>query len=95
MIIYMDDIFIFIFGSQTKEQHHAILVQDLDILCSHHLYLKVEKCMFRQPMIEYLGLILLEGHVEMDPMKVASVCDWQTLTSVTKVQSFVGFVNFY
>jgi len=31
----------------------------------------------------------------MAPVKVAGVCDWLTLTSVTKVQSFVGFVNFY
>ena len=31
----------------------------------------------------------------MDPIKVAGVCDWPTLRSVTKVQSFMGFVNFY
>ena len=29
------------------------------------------------------------------PIRVASVHDWPTLMSVTKVQSFVGFVNFY
>src|SRR5882724_8975597 len=65
--IYMDDILIF--GGQTKEQHHEVVVQVLDILCKHHLYLKAEKCTFEQPMVEYLGLILLEGHVEMDPVK--------------------------
>jgi len=31
----------------------------------------------------------------MDPIKVAGVCDWLTPSSVTEVQSFVGFVNFY
>src|SRR5882724_7336033 len=46
-------------------------------------------------MVEYLGLILLEGRVEMDPVKVAGVCDWPTPRNVTKVQSFIGFVNFY
>src|SRR5882724_2555178 len=69
--IYMDDILIF--GSQTKEQHHKIVVQVLDTLHKHHLYLKVEKCTFKQPMVKYLGLILLEGCVEMDLVKVAGV----------------------
>jgi len=46
-------------------------------------------------MVENLGLILLEGHMEMDPVKVASVRDWLTPRNVTKVQSFVGFVDFY
>jgi len=52
---------ILIFSSQTKEQHHAILVQVLDILHKHWLYLKAEKCMFGQSMVEYLSFILLEG----------------------------------
>jgi len=51
--------------------------------------------MFRQPTVEYLSLILLEGCVEMYPIKVAGICYWLTLTSVTKVQVFVIFVNFY
>src|SRR5882724_13055433 len=91
--IYMDDILIF--GSQTKEQHHEIIVQVLDILCKHHLYLKAEKCTLKQPTVEYLGLILLEGHVEMDLVKVSGVQDWPTPRNVTEVQSFIGFVNFY
>ena len=89
----MDDILIF--SSQTREQHHKVVVQILNILCKHCLYLKVEKCTFEQPMVEYLSLILLEGCVEMDLVKVTGVQDWPTPWNVTKVQSFVGFVNFY
>src|SRR5882672_2797997 len=76
---------ILIFGSQTKEEHHAIIVWVLYILHKHRLYLKAEKCMFGQPTVEYLSLILLEGHVEMDPVKVGSVCYWPTPRNVTKV----------
>src|SRR5882672_3670751 len=93
IVIYMDDILIF--GGQTKEEHYAIVVQVLDILCKHWLYLKAEKCTFRQPMVEYLSLILSEGHVEMDSVKVASVCDWPTPRNVTEVQSFIRFISFY
>src|SRR5882724_6327638 len=91
--IYMDDILIF--GGQTKEQHHTITVKVLDILRKHRLYLKVEKCIFKQPRVKSLSLILSEGHVEMDPVKVAGVQDWLTPKNVTEVQSFIGFVNFY
>ena len=31
----------------------------------------------------------------MDPVKVAGIQDWPTPRNVTKVQSFIGFVNFY
>src|SRR5882724_6957343 len=91
--IYMD--VILNFGGQTQEQHHQIVVQVLDILCKHRLYLKAEKCTFGKPMVEYLSLILSEGRMEMDPVKVAGVQDWPTPRNVTEVQSFVGFVNFY
>src|SRR5882724_8896571 len=74
--IYMDDILIF--GSQIREQHHEIVVRVLDILRKHHLYLKVEKCTFEQPTVKYLSLILSEGCMEMDPVKVAGVRDWLT-----------------
>src|SRR5882724_1611676 len=92
-VVTMDNILIF--GSQTKEQHYRIVVQVLDILHKHHLYLKAEKCTFQQPTVEYLGLILLECHVEMNPVKVTGVRDWPVPRNVTKAQSFVGFINFY
>jgi len=38
----MDDILIF--GGQTKEQHHEIVIRVLNILHKHCLYLKAEKC---------------------------------------------------
>jgi len=36
---------------------------------------------------------LSEGHVEMDPIKMAGVCDWLTPNNLTEVQSFIGFVT--
>src|SRR5882672_6277816 len=93
VVIYMDDILIF--SVQMKQEHHAIVVQVLDILCKHWLYLKAKKCTFGQPMVEYLSFILLEGRIEMDPVKVASIHDWLTPRNITKVKSFIRFINFY
>ena len=61
----------------------------------HKLFLRPEKCEFHQKQIEYLGLVISENKVVMDPVKVAGVCEWRTPESQTDVQAFVGFVNFY
>ena len=90
--VYMDDILIF---TEDLEQHRRIVRRVLQILRKNVLFLKYEKCEFEQKQVEYLGLILSEGRVEMDPIKVAGVKDWPTPHSVTEVRSFLGFCNFY
>ena len=77
------------------EHHWAVVTQVLDVLQKHCLYLKAKKCSFKCSTVEYLGLVLSEGCIEMDPIKIAGVRDWPTPKNVTEVQSFVGFVNFY
>ena len=67
----------------------------LERLREHKLYLKPEKCKFERRQIEYLGVIVSEGRVEMDPVKVSGVAEWPTPQNKKEVQSFVGFVNFY
>ena len=47
-------------------------------LQKNDLYLRPEKCGFEQEQIEYLGLVIREGEVQMDPVKVAAVQDWPT-----------------
>ena len=72
-----------------------VVTQVLDVLQKHRVYPKTKKCSFKCLSVEYLGLILSEGWVEMDPIKITGVQDWPTLKNVTEGQSFVGFVNSY
>ena len=88
----MDDILIY---TWMIEHHWEVLTQVLDVLWRHWLYLKAKKCSFKCSTVEYLGLVLSEGCVEMVPIKIAGIWDWLTPRNVTEVQSFVGFVNFY
>jgi hypothetical protein len=46
-------------------------------------------------MIEYLGVIILHNHVEMDPVKVAGVAAWPEPEIKKDMQQFLGFINFY
>lgn len=91
-IIYMDDILIF---TDDLEKHRRAVWRALKILEDNKLYLKAEKCEFEKTKIEYLGLIISPGKMEMDPVKIDGVTNWPEPTSVKEVQSFVGFVNFY
>lgn len=47
------------------------------------------------PSVSFLGFILAEGEVGMDPEKVQGVEKWPTPTSEKEVQRFLGFANFY
>lgn len=59
------------------------------------LYLKPEKCEFETHTVEYLGVIIGQGQVRMDPKKVEVVWNWPTPNSKKAVQKFLGFCNFY
>ena len=59
------------------------------------MYLCHDKCKFAKTQIEYLGLIILHGQAEMDPVKIAGVAEWATPDSKKEVQSFLEFTNFY
>ena len=91
-IVYMDDIMIF---SKDIEEHRHMVKRVLSILRKHNLYLKPEKCKFEKEKVEYLGLVVSEGMVEMDPIKVEGVSKWPASGTKTELQQFLGFINFY
>ena len=92
IIINMDNIFIF-----TKELQWNIeyTKQTLQQLQKNNLYLKLEKCTFWTTKVEYLGLIIQENHISMNPVKLNRIKDWPVPTTVKQVQSFLGFGNYY
>jgi len=92
IVVYLDNILIF---TETEEEHEQVVWRVLEVLAEHKLFLRPEKCEFHRKQIEYLGLVISENKVEMDPVKVAGVCDWPILENQTDLQAFIGFVNFY
>jgi reverse transcriptase-like protein len=84
---------------ETEEEHckrhRAYIHLMLDILEQHDLYLKLEKCAFKQKEINYLRVIVGQGTLKMDPKKIQGVVDWSPPTMVTKVRQFLGFTRYY
>ena len=44
---------------------------------------------------EYLGMIIEEGKISMDSVKLKGIQDWPVLNTVKEVWSFLGFGNYY
>jgi Reverse transcriptase (RNA-dependent DNA polymerase) len=92
VIVYMDDILIF---AKSQEELQKRMKQVLQQLQEDDLFLKPKKCEFNKSTMEYLGLIIQEGKLSMDPVKLSGIRDWPTPTSVKQVRGFIGFANFY
>jgi len=82
VVVYLDNILIF---TETEGQHEQVVRRVLEVLVEHKLFLRPEKCEFHRKRIEYLGLVISENKVEMDPVKVAGVRDWSTPENQTDV----------
>ena len=67
VIIYMDDIFIFTRELIVNIRHTQRLLQKL---WDNDLFVKPEKCVFWQNKVEYLGMIIEENKIGMDPVKL-------------------------
>ena len=70
IVVYLDDILIF---TKMKEEHEWAVQRVLEILMEHKLFLRLEKCEFHWKQIEYLGLVISENKVVIDPVKVTGV----------------------
>jgi Reverse transcriptase (RNA-dependent DNA polymerase) len=92
IIVYMDNILAF---SKMIDGLKKIKWIILEKAREYDLYFKVKKCKFRKPKIEYLGLVVEEGKLAMDPAKLKGILDWPALKTVKEIQFFIGFENFY
>ncbi|KAL0147882.1 hypothetical protein M9458_056803 [Cirrhinus mrigala] len=89
---YLDDILIY---SKTLEEHTQHVRAVLQRLLAHQLFCKLEKCAFHQHTTTFLGFVISDQGVAMDPQKLEAVRSWPLPTSLKQLQRFLGFANFY
>jgi len=92
VVIYLNDILTM---AQTIVELIKLTYGILQCLLDLNLYLQPKKCSFNQTSVEYLGLIISEGELHMDPVKLNAVTNWPTPKTIKEVQKFLGFCNFY
>ena len=91
-MVYLDDIIIF---SQTVDEHLQRLSDVLQRLKDAGLKIKPSKCQLLRKSVLYLGHIVSEKGVEVDPKKTSCVRSWQVPNDQECLRKFLDFASYY
>jgi len=92
VVVFIDDILVY---SENEQDHAKHLRVVLTRLREHQLYAKFSKCEFWLKKVPFLGHILSEEGIAVDPAKVQEVMEWKAPTSISEVRSFLGLAEYY
>ncbi len=99
--IYMDNIAIHI-GVRPREskedhlkRHHTLVRRVLERLRMNDLHLNPEKCVFEQDHLDFLGVCVGGGTIQMEQAKVDRIKEWTHPRNVWEVHKFLGFTEYY
>ena len=92
VVVFLDDVLIY---SKSMSDHVLHVEKVLSLLREHKLFAKISKCEFGVKQVEYLGHIVSEEGMAVDPKKIAVIRDWPSPTNVHEVRQFVGLASYY
>jgi hypothetical protein len=90
-VVFLDDILIY---SNTEECHLQHLRMVLQVLREHQPYAKLSKCSFYQKQIHYLGHIISEKGIAVNPKKIEAIREWSAPNNIVEARSFMGLANY-
>ena len=91
-LINLDDIIIF---GRSLEEHLNRLDLVLGRIKDAELKIKGSKCRFFQEKIHFLGHIVSNQGVKVDPEKVAAVSKMQSSRTIKELRAILGLFGFY
>jgi hypothetical protein len=92
VVVFIDDILVFSKNEEEHEEHLRLVLQKLR---EHQLYAKLSKCNFWLKEVSFLGHVITEGGVKVDPGKVKDVLNWNPPQNVSEIRSFLGLAGYY
>ncbi|BES98796.1 Hypothetical protein NTJ_11610 [Nesidiocoris tenuis] len=87
----MDDVLIW---GRTVEEHDSRLKRVLTKFKDANITLNFEKCEFRKSSIKFLGHLLSDNGISIDPDKVNAVLNMTAPTNKSEVHSVLGMFNY-
>ncbi|GJT02010.1 putative reverse transcriptase domain-containing protein [Tanacetum coccineum] len=76
-------------------RHEEHLKAILELLKKEQLYAKFSKCEFWIPKVQFLGLVIDNRGIHVDPAKIESIKDWASPRSPTEIRQFLGLAGYY
>lgn len=92
VFIYLDDIIVV---TSSFQKHIEILSEIFKRLREANLTLNKEKCKFCRPELRYLGYVVSEQGLRVDPEKVQAIVDLPIPRSQKEVRQFSGTASWY
>jgi hypothetical protein len=92
VVVFIDDILIY---SSSQMEHANHLREVLETLRRNKLYAKLSKCEFWLNEVVFLGHVISEKGISVDPKKIEAVLRWERPTNVTEIHSFLGLAGYY
>ena len=90
--IYLNDILIY---SKILKKHRTHVKEMLNKLREVDLQIDIDKCEFKIQKILFLKLLIFINDLRMNSWKVDVIRSWKVSQSLTHVQIFIDFCNFY
>jgi hypothetical protein len=92
VVVFIDDILVYSQNEETHEYHLRLVLQKLR---ENQLYAKLLKCDFWLKEVTFLGHIITDGGIKVDPGKISEILNWKQPTYVSKMRSFLGLAGYY
>ncbi|GJX08548.1 hypothetical protein Tco_0196480 [Tanacetum coccineum] len=86
MIVFIDDILIYL---KTKEEHDAHLRLILELLKKEELYAKFSKCDFWLSKVQFLRHVIDSEGIHVNPAKIELIKDWESPKTQTEIRQFL------
>jgi len=91
VVVFIDDILVYSKNEEEHEEHLRLVLQKLR---KNQLYAKLRKCEFWLDEVSFLGHVITDGGIAVDPGKVKDVLDWQPPQTMLEIRSFLGLAGY-
>lgn len=92
LFVYLDDIVVY---ANSIEEHDRKIKELFDRLRKAKLKLQPDKCGFLKRRVSYLGHVLSEDGLSVDPNKISCIKNFPTPINVKNIRQFLGLSGYY
>lgn len=92
VLVFFDNILVY---SKGWHSHLSQLAIALKVLQTRQFRVNRHKCVFGRSHLDYLGHVISNERVSVDPVRINSVLQWSLTKNVKGVRGFLGLTGYY